>query len=803
MALSERLQLIIDADGKGAISGLNKVGAAADRNLGKTDDRLARVGGALTSFGAATVAAAAVAGAGLYNVAQSASAYGEQVNAAGVIFGDSAELVEEFGESASKSAGLSKTAATEAANNFGKMGKAAGLTGDDLAGFSISLVQLAGDLASFNDVEPAQVIQDLGSALQGQSEPMRKYGVFLDDNALKQEALSQKIYDGNGPLDAQQKILAANALIFEQTSDAQGDFERTSGSLANQQRILAAEFENAKVALGQGLLPFANAAVGTVNDLTGAFNGLDDSQKEALGKFAGWAVVGAGVVGSLSLIAGQAITLKDRFTQVVDVGGQAQRQLNNLGRVAIGAAAIGGIAALGTALYELTNIGRDATEQIDRLKNRLNEGNEAQAFDALIERTRELDGGFEDFLETVGDLGRNIRNVDIGGTTVDMYDLRTALEELGAEAPEAAIGMIDYARELGITGGNADELNVELDALRSRFTEASTAAENGAGGQIDYAEAMSEVTGNTNEATSALQEYSDTLRAQLDPQFAAVDAMKGLQEAQVEVVEATAKVNELQAAGQTGTAEYAEAVAKLEEAQFGAVEAAYDQEQALLDLAISLDESGDSTDDVVASLRKYGQQAGLTVDETNAIIGRFLVATGAANEFGDTDPTTTVGADTDPFWTKFSPAVFGAAAFNERTDTSTLAANSTPFWNAADAINRYIPPTKTWTVNALLTRSANVWLRGAASGEHSGGLVSPSQGYIVGEQGPEYFQPATAGTIIPNHDLGNHFGGGGGMGGSVYNINVVAGMSNPAETGRAVVDALRAYERVNGQGWRN
>jgi phage-related protein len=80
---------------------------------------------------------------------------------------------------------------------------------------------------------------------------------LLNDAAMRQKALEMGIYDGNGSLTAQQKILAANALIFEQTSDAQGDFARTSDGLANRQRILAARFANLKTQIGTALLPVA------------------------------------------------------------------------------------------------------------------------------------------------------------------------------------------------------------------------------------------------------------------------------------------------------------------------------------------------------------------------------------------------------------------------------------------------------------------------------------------------------------------------------------------------------------------
>ena len=98
-------------------------------------------------------------------------------------------------------------------------------------------------------------MQAIGAALRGESEPLRRYGVMLDDAALKAEAMAQGIYDGKGPLTQQQKILAATGAIFKQTADAQGDFAKTSGGLANQQRIFKAQLANVVTTIGTKLLP--------------------------------------------------------------------------------------------------------------------------------------------------------------------------------------------------------------------------------------------------------------------------------------------------------------------------------------------------------------------------------------------------------------------------------------------------------------------------------------------------------------------------------------------------------------------
>jgi hypothetical protein len=171
------------------------------------------------------------------------------------IFGDAAAEIQDFARTADIELGQSQIAVFEAAGVFGTFGKAAGLAGEDLATFTTDFVTLAGDLASFNNTSPEEAVEAIGAALRGESEPLRRYGVLLDDARLRAEALRIGIYDGVGALDAEQKILAAQSEIYKQTSDAQGDFARTSEGLANQSRILKARFENITAEVGQALLP--------------------------------------------------------------------------------------------------------------------------------------------------------------------------------------------------------------------------------------------------------------------------------------------------------------------------------------------------------------------------------------------------------------------------------------------------------------------------------------------------------------------------------------------------------------------
>ena len=231
----------------------------------KTKGVLSGIGNALGNLGKVAIGVAA-AGLGAFTVAavkgvQAASNLEETVNKSNVIFGSAAGAVQAFAQQAATSLGQSEQSALDAAATFGVFGKAAGLTGADLAKFSIDFTGLASDLASFNNTSPEEAILAIGAALRGESEPLRRYGVLLDDAALREEALKLGIVSTTkDALTPQQRVLAAQALIYAQTSDAQGDFARTSEGLANSQRIVSAQVANLSATFGRMFLPVVQKA---------------------------------------------------------------------------------------------------------------------------------------------------------------------------------------------------------------------------------------------------------------------------------------------------------------------------------------------------------------------------------------------------------------------------------------------------------------------------------------------------------------------------------------------------------------
>lgn len=241
----------------------------SDSGITAANKRLKMMAGQFPGIGlaiAGVTAAATAFGIAAFKAVGKASDFEEAMSKNKVIFGSVSEEIVKFSKEASRSLGLAQTAALNAASTFATFGKAAGMSGKELSNFSTEFVTLAADLASFNNTTVDQAVTALGAALRGESEPIRAYGVLLSDTALKAEALEMGIYSGRAALTAQQKVLATHSLVLKQTGDAQGDFNRTSQGLANQQKILKATLENVQTQLGRALLPVFTKAVKYFND---------------------------------------------------------------------------------------------------------------------------------------------------------------------------------------------------------------------------------------------------------------------------------------------------------------------------------------------------------------------------------------------------------------------------------------------------------------------------------------------------------------------------------------------------------
>lgn len=230
--------------------------AGAASVIGRGVVKAAKVGAAALAAGAVAAGALSVSAVGLAGDAR------ETASAFETVFGPAAAGVQKQLDSLTDRFGLYNPELQDAARQFGVFGKSAGVADKDLSGFSTELVQAGLDLGSFYNADPSEVFSALQSGLAGETEPLRKFGIFISDTALKAQAATQGL---TGELTDQQKVMLRQQLIMASLGDAQGDLARTSEGYANQQRAATGRWSTFLQLLGG---PMTTAA-------TGAFRGLN------------------------------------------------------------------------------------------------------------------------------------------------------------------------------------------------------------------------------------------------------------------------------------------------------------------------------------------------------------------------------------------------------------------------------------------------------------------------------------------------------------------------------------------------
>lgn len=254
----------------GDASGLRKATKNATRSLEKFSKSTANATKKVTASVAKMTAGISVAAVGLgAKAVDLASDFDESMSKTEAIFRTGADSIIASSKEAATAVGLSRGEFLEAASSFGVFGTAAGLSGDDLATFSADLVRTSADVASFNNLKPEEALLKLRAGLSGETEPLKQLGILFNAAAVDAKALKMGLGDLNGEISEGSKIIARQALIMEQLGEqgALGDFAKTSGGLANQQRILTARLKDVGITIGTALLPVAMRLAEAVSSL--------------------------------------------------------------------------------------------------------------------------------------------------------------------------------------------------------------------------------------------------------------------------------------------------------------------------------------------------------------------------------------------------------------------------------------------------------------------------------------------------------------------------------------------------------
>jgi hypothetical protein len=262
---TDEVQIIVEAQVDKAINNINKV-------ENKQEDFLKSAKNVAKVFAGSAVVGTIVKGFVDFSKAASdaSSAAEESFAKFDVVFGDTSLSMQKWAEESSDALNLSESRFISMAASVGDLLKPLGFAKEDVDNLSKSMVELAFDVGSFNDQDPSKVLDDINAALTGSPETMKKYGVVINETALKIEALNSGLIEEKRQLTAVEKAQATYQLILKGTTDAQGDMLRTMDSSANVTRQYEDAVLDLKIAWGQyvneGLTPAKSALAEYIRD---------------------------------------------------------------------------------------------------------------------------------------------------------------------------------------------------------------------------------------------------------------------------------------------------------------------------------------------------------------------------------------------------------------------------------------------------------------------------------------------------------------------------------------------------------
>jgi hypothetical protein len=201
-----------------------------------------------------------------------ASDLNETVSKVETLFGSSSVGIMQWAQNSATAMGLPKQAALDAVGTIGNLFMQLGASSDEAAGVGQNMVQLSADLASFHNVAggSAEVLDAMSAAFRGEYDALQRYIPTINGAAVEQQALAMTGKESAKELTNLEKAMAVQAIMARDAGAAMGDFARTSGGLANQQRILDAQMADLQATVGAALLPVMTTLTTLLNQMVQA-----------------------------------------------------------------------------------------------------------------------------------------------------------------------------------------------------------------------------------------------------------------------------------------------------------------------------------------------------------------------------------------------------------------------------------------------------------------------------------------------------------------------------------------------------
>lgn len=144
-------------------------------------------------------------------------------------FGDLSDGVKEWATTTMEDYGIAENAAKRYAGTLGAVFQSSGVSMAESEEMSKRLVEIAGDLSSFYNIDTETVYTKLKSGMAGMVRPLRDVGIDLSVASLSAFALEQGITKSWQSMSQAEKISLRYQYILQATTRIQGDFANTSG----------------------------------------------------------------------------------------------------------------------------------------------------------------------------------------------------------------------------------------------------------------------------------------------------------------------------------------------------------------------------------------------------------------------------------------------------------------------------------------------------------------------------------------------------------------------------------------------
>ena len=310
----------------GLIQSMKSFGKSADsttQSVKKLSIATLAIGGVISLIISAVRKLISIAKEGI----QLASQLEEVQNVVEVSFGNMTQDVEEFSKKALYSLGMSELTAKKMASTFMAMSNSMGISAKDGRNMALQLTALAADMASFYNVSQDVAQTALNSIFTGETETLKKFGIVLTETNLKAFALSRGITKSYSSMTEAEKVALRYNYVLQATANAQGDFARTSGSWANQTRLLKEQLNILKTALGQVLIAVILPLVKALNALLSFIISIGRAIGSLFGKKTGMVKTISDANTITGGLAGKADSVSDGFDKANQSAKKLQRTI--------------------------------------------------------------------------------------------------------------------------------------------------------------------------------------------------------------------------------------------------------------------------------------------------------------------------------------------------------------------------------------------------------------------------------------------------------------------------------------------